>query len=650
MCGIVGFWGPSGTGTAHLEVLAESMARQLAHRGPDDQAEWADERAGLGLGFRRLAIVDLSPNGRQPMHSASGRFVVAFNGEVYNFADLRRELEASGGRFRGGSDTEVILAAVEAWGLERAVERFVGMFAIALWDRAERCLHLVRDRLGIKPLYYGWMGESFLFGSELKALAAHPDFRAEVDRDALALLMRHSYVPTPFSIYRGIRKLPPGTILTLRTAADEGGVPIPFWSAREVAESGAADPFAEGEVAAVDRLDALLREAVRLRMIADVPLGAFLSGGIDSSTVVALMQAQSDRPVKTFTIGFHEAEYNEAAHAAAVARHLGTEHTELYVTPDEARATIPQLPAIYDEPFSDPSQIPTYLVSALARRQVTVSLSGDGGDELFGGYNRYSWGAAIWRRIGRVPAPLRAIAARGLTAVSPVGWDRGLRHLGPLLPTSLRQRTPGDKLHKVAEVLAVGSPEELYRGLISHWKAPERLVRGACEPATAITDRARWAALPSFTQRMMYLDLITYLPDDILTKVDRASMAVSLEARVPLLDHRVVEFAARVPLGMKIRGGQGKWLLRQVLYRYVPESLIERPKMGFGVPIDTWLRGPLREWAEGLLDERRLREEGFFDPEPIRRAWAEHLSGARNWQYLLWDVLQFQAWLECRNE
>jgi asparagine synthase (glutamine-hydrolysing) len=649
MCGITGFWQRERAEAAALESLARRMAQQLEHRGPDDRGEWADEQAGIGLGFRRLAIVDLSPQGRQPMRSESGRYVITFNGEVYNFGALRRELEPLGHRFRGGSDTEVILAAIEAWGLMRAVERFVGMFAIALWDRAERTLHLVRDRLGIKPLYYGWMEGTLLFGSELKALEVHPDFRADVDRGALALLLRHSYVPAPFSIYRGIQKLPPGTILTLRSAVDEGAAPTPFWSAREVAEAGAADPFTGSEAEAVAELDTLLREAIRLRMIADVPLGAFLSGGIDSSTVVALMQAQSDRPVKTFTIGFHETGYNEAVHAAAVARHLGTEHTELYVTPDEARAVIPRLPAMYDEPFCDPSQIPTYLVSELARRQVTVSLSGDGGDELFGGYNRYFWGQALWRRIGRVPPPMRALAARGLTAISPARWDRGLQRLRPLLPAGVRQRTPGDKLHKMAEVLAVGSPEEMYRGLVSHWKEPERLVIGACEPATAITDRARWAALPGFTRRMMYLDLITYLPDDILAKVDRASMAVSLEARVPLLDHRVVQFAARIPLSMTIKNGQGKWLLRRVLDKYVPSDLIERPKMGFGVPIDAWLRGPLREWAESLLDERRLREEGFFRPEPVRQKWAEHLSGTRNWQYLLWDVLQFQAWLECRN-
>ena len=646
MCGITGFWGPSGARTDELEALAHAMALRLSHRGPDDHAEWADAAVGCAFGFRRLAIVDLSPNGRQPMRSEHGRYIIAFNGEIYNFGDLRHELAGLGHHFRGGSDTEVILAAVEEWGLTRAVERFVGMFALALWDRDERVLHLIRDRLGIKPLYYGRLGDTLLFGSELKALIAHPAFHGEIDRGALALFMRHSYVPAPFSIYRGIAQLPPGTILTITSLADALPSPVPYWSARSVAEAGIAAPFKGGDPEAIERLDTLLRDAVGLRMIADVPLGAFLSGGIDSSTVVALMQAQSSRPVKTFTIGFHEPGYNEATQAAEVARHLGTDHTELYVTPEEARAVIPKLPQLYDEPFADPSQIPTYLVSELARRQVTVSLSGDGGDELFGGYNRYFWGQKLWRSVERVPATMRRAGAGTITAVSPMTWDREFRRFNRFLPTRLRQRLPGDKLHKLAEILAARDPEDLYKGLLSHWKQPNDLVIGGHEWPTALSDRSQWASLPDFVQRMMYLDLIGYLPDDILAKVDRASMGVSLEARVPLLDHRVVEFAASLPLSMKIRGGEGKWLLRQVLYKYIPASLIERPKMGFGVPIDGWLRGPLREWAEALLDEGRLRREGFFHPEPIRRKWAEHLSGARNWQYHLWDVLQFQAWLE----
>src|SRR5215204_3700862 len=647
MCGITGFWQEAIESELELLALARRMAAQMEYRGPDDADEWVDAACGLGLGFRRLAIVDLSPTGRQPMQSASGRYVIVFNGEVYNFAAVRAELEKKGYRFRGGSDTEVLLFAIEEWGLPQAIQRFVGMFGLALWDRQERTLHLVRDRLGIKPLYYGWQGGTFLFGSELKALAAHPDFRAEIDRDALALYMRHGYVPAPYAIYGGIQKLPPGTILTLRSQDDVEATPQPFWSARDVAESGLAHPFTGSESEAVAALDALLRDSVALRMIADVPLGAFLSGGIDSSTVVALMQAQSARPVKTFTIGFHEAGYDEAAHASAVATHLGTDHTSLYVTPEEAQTVIPRLPTMFDEPFADSSQIPTFLVSQLARRHVTVSLSGDGGDELFGGYNRYFWGRSIWRRIGWAPSSARALGSRALTALSPEAWDRQFARLDPLLPAGLRQRTPGDKLHKLAGVLVAENPEELYRGLVSQWKRPEEVVLGAHEPLTAISDRSHWAALPDFTQRMMFLDLISYLPDDILTKVDRASMAVSLEARVPLIDHRVVAFAASIPLSMKIRDGQGKWLLRQVLDRYVPRELIERPKMGFGVPIDAWLRGPLREWAEELLDARRLQAEGFLHPDPIRQKWQEHLSGTRNWQHPLWTVLQFQAWREC---
>jgi asparagine synthase (glutamine-hydrolysing) len=644
MCGICGFWQRDGASAAELRRMAQRMGCQLAHRGPDDTGEWVDEAAGVALAFRRLAIVDLSPLGHQPMTSASGRYEIIFNGEVYNFAALRSELEGRGHRFRGGSDTEVILAAVEQWGLQDAVSRFVGMFAIALWDRDQRELHLVRDRLGIKPVYYGWQGDTFLFGSELKALAAHPAFMGEIDRDALTLFMRFAYVPDPFSIYCDIHKLPPGSILTLRGYADRAARPRPYWSARDVAAHGQAAAFGGSDAEAVAHLHDLLREAVSLRMVADVPLGAFLSGGIDSSTVVALMQAQSDRPVKTFTIGFAEAGYNEAEHAAAVAAHLGTDHTEFTVTPQEARAVIPRLPAMFDEPFADSSQIPTFLVSELARQRVTVSLSGDGGDELFGGYNRYQWGSEIWKRVGWAPAPARNLSARALKTVSPEVWDTSFARVGPLLPSRLQQRTPGDKVHKLADALGAASPAELYLGLVSQWRQPNSTVMGGREPVTILQDTNAWPELPGFVERMMYLDLVTYLPGDILTKVDRASMAVSLEARVPILDHRVVEFAATLPLSMKVRGGQGKWVLRQVLDQYVPRALMERPKMGFGVPIDSWLRGPLREWAEDLLDPRQMHADGYLNPEPIRQKWGEHLSGARNWQYPLWCALQFQAW------
>jgi asparagine synthase (glutamine-hydrolysing) len=550
-----------------------------------------------------------------------------------------------------------MLAAFEEWGIEKAVQRFVGMFAFALWDREQRRLSLVRDRIGIKPLYFGWAGKTFLFGSELKTFRAYKGFPSDIDRGAVTSFMRVGYVPAPLSIYKHVYKLSAGCLLTVgekELDAAEGFSPDPdathatwkpvrYWSARRMAEAGCATVFHGSEAEAIEQLDGLLRKAVGLRMIADVPLGAFLSGGIDSSLVVALMQAQSSRPVRTFTIGFHEADYNEAIHAKKVAEHLGADHTELYVSPEQAQAVIPRLPAMYDEPFADSSQIPTFLVSELARRHVTVALSGDGGDELFAGYNRYFWGRRLWRYLDLVPPSIRRGLASGITSLSPATWARFFERFERFLPIVAK---PGDKLHKLSALLALPDPDTMYLGMISLWKDPAEIVVQGVEPLTLVTDRANWASLSDFTMRMMYLDLVTYLPDDILVKVDRASMAVSLEARVPLIDHRVVEFAWRIPLSMKIKQeGEGKWLLRQVLSRYVPSKLIERPKMGFGVPIADWLRGPLREWAEDLLDETQLRREGYFHPVPIREKWAEHLSGRRNWQYPLWNVLMFQAWL-----
>lgn len=644
MCGIAGLLDLSRrTSAEEMRSVATEMADALSHRGPDDAGVWVDEDSGIAFGHRRLAVIDLTAQGHQPMHSACGRFVLAYNGEIYNFRHLRADLEAAGHRFRGSSDTEVLLGAISEWGLESALTKCNGMFAFALWDRRDRRLHLVRDRVGEKPLYYGLSGDLLLFGSELKALRAHPSFDGEIDRDALALYLRHNCVPAPWSIFRATRKLPPASVLTIdiseRRLTRE---PVRYWSALEVAERGANDPLELSEEEATDALEELLKEAVGLRMESDVPLGAFLSGGIDSSTVVSLMQSQASRPVSTFTIGSTASDYDESSDARAVAQHLGTNHTELLVTPDEAISVIPRLPTLYDEPFGDSSQIPTFLVAELARRHVTVVLSGDGGDELFGGYNRYPWVPAVWRRIGRLPGGARKALARALLAVPPRSWDR----LAQALPPSVRPRIPATKIEKLAEIMPTDGPQASYLRLASHWHDPSHLVRSSQEPVTLLSDIEAWPALPDISRQMMSLDTVTYLPDDILVKVDRASMGVSLEARVPLLDHRIVEFAARLPPAMTIRGRQGKWLLRQVLYRHVPQQIIDRPKTGFGFPLGEWLRGPLRPWAEELLDARRLHAEGFFDAGPIRHAWAEHVSGSRDREHRLWDVLMFEAWLE----
>ena len=623
------------------------MASKVKHRGPDDSGSWVDGEQGIALAHSRLSVLELSPAGHQPMISPSGRFVIVYNGEIYNHLELREQLE--GVVWRGHSDTETLLAAIDAWGVLATLKKCVGMFAFALWDRKNHILTLARDRLGEKPLYYGWQDNVFIFGSELKALRAHPAFQGEIDRGALALFLRYNYIPAPYSIYKGIHKLLPGTYLVVRPG-ERGAEPTIYWSAKKWAETGQRNLFDGGDVEAREELERLLRQSVSKQMVADVPLGAFLSGGVDSSTIVALMQTQSDRAIKTFTIGSRSEGYNEAEQAKAVARHLGTDHTELYVTPEEAMAVIPRLPKLYDEPFADSSQIPTFLVANLAHRHVTVALSGDGGDELFGGYNRHYWAPRFQRGFGSVPRPLRSALAMGLTTLKPHAWDAVFCSLEKLLPDAWRYVNPGDKLHKLAEVLPVRSAEEMYHGLVSFWKRPEKVVALQNDYPLMLFDVGAQPDLKDFSHRMMYLDLVSYLPDDILVKVDRAAMGVSLETRVPMLDHRVVEFAWQLPLSMKIREGQGKWLLRQVLYKYVPRKLVERPKMGFGVPLDAWLRGPLKEWAEALLSKDRLKREGFLNSGPVREKWHEHLTGRRNWAYHLWGVLMFQSWLESLND
>lgn len=639
MCGFAGFLNFSAsTGEADLRTTASAMGQTLRHRGPDAEGCWVDAETGIALAHRRLSIIDLSPNGAQPMTSATGRSIIAYNGEVYNFDEIRKALTAEGrGPFRGSSDTEIVLEACETWGVEQAVKRFIGMFAFALWDRETRTLTLVRDRIGIKPLYWAQFGDLFLFGSELKALRAHSSWSPQIDQNAIAAFMRHNYIPAPHTIYRGVSKLPPGSILQL---GPQGQPKItPYWSLDDIAQEGRNNRLPDDDKTATDALEGLLSDAVRQRMISDVPLGAFLSGGIDSSTIVALMQANSNRPVKTFSIGFSESGYDEAQYAKQVAAHLGTDHTELYVEPAQAMAMIERLPDMFDEPFADSSQIPTFLVSELTRPHVTVSLSGDGGDELFAGYNRYFQTTGAVGRLMNAPRPLRTGLAASLNGLSPGAWDQ----LFNLVPKRWRPPQAGDKLYKLADVLR-GDNSAFYRRLVSHWDTPSDVVLGGSEPQGLLWDPTLADRFPDAIERMQYLDTKTYLPDDILTKVDRASMAVSLEARVPLLDHRVVAFAWQLSSRHKVRNGKGKWLLRQVLQRYVPRELVERPKMGFGIPLDRWLRGPLRDWAEDLLSEYSLQQTGVLAPAPIRQKWQEHLGGGRNWQYHLWDVLMFQAW------
>jgi asparagine synthase (glutamine-hydrolysing) len=608
------------------------MSAILSHRGPDDSGIWVDAHAGIALGHRRLSILDLSPAGHQPMMSPSGRYVIVFNGEIYNHSDIRREIEPldSAQRWRGHSDTEILLSAFERWGVDASLKKTAGMFALALWDRQERILILARDRIGEKPLYYGWQGDVFLFGSELKALRAHPAFRGGIDRSVLAAYFRYGYIAAPHSIYQGIFKLMPGTYVQLSEQERTGGTPRPiaYWSLREVAARGLAEPFAGSDAEAASRLESELLRAVAGQCIADVPLGAFLSGGIDSSTIVALMQAQSPRPVKTFTIGFHEDEYNEAGHAKSVARQLGTDHTELFVTAREAMEVVPRLASLYDEPFGDSSAIPTFLVSQLARRHVTVALSGDGGDELFGGYARYQRTDDIWSMLRRVPYLARKAASLGVSSFSRCSRTASTR----------------EKTVRLARYLDAKTAAAVYRAQMAQRHDAHELVMGN---DGSLSESAPDAGFPrrDIYSTMMYMDTSDYLPDDILVKVDRASMSVGLEARVPMLDHRVVEFAWQLPLGMKVRGGRGKWLLKQILGKYVPDSLPERPKMGFGVPVGEWVKGPLRDWAESLLSEERLQRGNFLNPKRAREQWTRHLAGDPSGGDRVWHMLAFQAWL-----
>ncbi len=692
MCGLTGFW--SLASQSNGDGLVARMANAIVHRGPDDAGTWVDESVGMALGHRRLAVIDLSSAGHQPMQSASGRHVMVFNGEVYNHLEIRAEVDgrrragvagvdsrfrgndgeggnggALGVHWRGHSDTATLLAAFECWGVEATLRRCVGMFAIALWDRQTHTLTLARDRFGEKPLYYGWVGRgaerAFVFGSELNALKAYPGFDAPVCRQALAQYLRFMYVPAPRSIYEGIFKLEPGCLLTvqgrppaeaparpLRPGQTLGSVAVKrWWSLADAVEAGARNPVTD-EAEALRLLEEQLNQAVSLQSLADVPLGAFLSGGVDSSTIVALMQRQSSRPVKTFTIGFDEAGFDESPHALAVARHLGTEHHEMRVSAQMAQDVIPRLPHMYDEPFADSSQIPTHLVCQAARQQVTVALSGDAGDELFGGYNRYFWGPRIWHRLSWLPMPARQMLGHAMAAMSIPAWDAVGKTLGVGSGTDGVARL-GDKLHKLAARLqTVRNMDDLYRSLVSEWQDPASLVLGpdgqqghVLEPVSLLDDPMPAQGAEAEQLRMMYRDAMSYLPDDILCKVDRAAMACSLETRVPFLDHRVAELAWRLPLDMKVRGNTGKWALRQVLYKHVPRQLIERPKAGFAIPVGRWLRGSLRSWAEDLLSDQRLQKQGYLDPGPIRQRWAEHLNGTRDHASSLWAVLMFQSWL-----
>jgi asparagine synthase (glutamine-hydrolysing) len=641
MCGIVGYFNKNG---ASIDAVSK-MALRIKHRGPDGAGAWLNNKGEMAMAHRRLAIVDLTSSGHQPMSSSCGRYTLVFNGEIYNHLELRDDLSASVGHFSwdGGSDTETLLMLLIYWGIENTLKRIDGMFAFAFWDNNVERLFLARDRMGEKPLYYGSNGGCFLFGSELKSLKELPTWQGEIDRDALTLYMRHNYIPAPWCIYKGIKKLLPAHYIVISEKCKNVSKPYCYWNLYEIAERGQSLQDTEvNNNNLVNELDKILRKSVKSRMMADVPLGAFLSGGFDSTMVVALMQYQSTEPIKTFTIGFHEQGYNEAVHAKKVAEYLGTNHTELYLTSEEALSVIPRLPTIWDEPFADSSQIPTLLVSELAHKDVKVSLSGDGGDELFCGYNRYSESYKIWKNLRYLPKSMTYLLSKILEYFPGQSLENAMK----ILPEKHQVSHLADRLPKLGNLVQNVQSKNYYKNFVSHWKNPELLVYDAKEPQTIFDKLEDQPKLLDFRELMMYLDSMTYLPGDNLTKIDRASMSTGLEVRVPLLDHKVVEFSWKVPMSLKYRNGESKWLLREVLYNYVPRELMERPKMGFRVPVEHWLRGPLRDWCENLLGEKRLKEQLLFDHELIRKKWDEHLSGKRRWTYHLWDVLMFQAWLD----
>ena len=651
MCGISGFYSKTSS-TFNNAILKMNLA--IFHRGPDSNNIWQDQNSGIVFGHQRLSIIDLSIAGNQPMISNSGRFILTYNGEIYNHLEIRRDLKKinSNIKWKSNTDTETLLEALEFWGIEKTLSKINGMFAFGIWDKKTRSLILARDRIGEKPLYFGWQGKGdnkvFLFGSELKALKAHPEFSGEIYRDAIALQLRHNCIPDPYSIYKDIYKLLPGHYLQLKeNDLKKNLLPTPkaYWSLTESAIYGNSNQLTLGETDIQRELEKYLKDSVKQQMISDVPLGAFLSGGIDSSTIVALMQSQSNHPIKTFTIGFSENNFNEAEYAKKIAKHLGTDHTELYVSSKAAMEVIPKLPTIYDEPFSDSSQIPTFLVSQLAKQHVKVALSGDGGDELFCGYNRYILTNNRSKKFNLIPSSVRKILAYGIKSISPNNWNE----LFKLIPGLKQYDNYGHKMHKGASALEAKTLSNLYYILCSQWQNPTETVINSKEPGTLLTNFKPELKGLNNQQEMMALDLITYLPNDILVKVDRAAMASSLETRVPFLNHKLIEYVWKIPHSLKLKNGDAKWILKQILNQYVPKNLTERPKMGFGVPLGSWLRGPLKDWAENLLNEKRLIQEGYFNPKLIRAKWSEHLSNKKNWQHDLWNILMFQAWIDANN-